>query len=371
MSTNQNKPFSVREDIPLELHMWWHDLGNDSRKIATKALGGLIGLLKVKPRKDVIEAFADFELTPTLEEIAGYVGFEGNLRSQYQVAPRIVTPHKYLDLLSISRDVRDGNLAKGFCTFYFLYRRYRNPRGFETPDTGLTHAGNQDKWEARRGLAFIVAFLGILVCSRKDGNIEMGLVGIVDFMAKKPNGTIVPLILAEIYRALTRCREGAKFFEGCNMLLQIWMEEHLFHRPEYLNCCMIGLECIEKHEKRVEGYEFPDGTEAWHAHLRSLTVNKIEWTFGWLSVNEVIYMSAEVCFLLLMGLRSIQPYAPHRVCEDCHICEDMTHTTFFAAVMTFVKQIMNDLDRLQRDLAHRPVARPNDVSRAPGTLIYS
>ncbi|XP_070002675.1 uncharacterized protein [Nicotiana sylvestris] len=326
MSTIQNEPFSVREEIPLELHIWWHDLGEDNIKAVTKALGGLIGLLKVKPKKDMIKAlipfwdpahnvfhFADFELTPTLEEIAGYVGFEGNLRSQYLVAPITVTPHKFLYLLSISRDIRDGNLAKGFCTFYFLYRRYGNPRGFETPDIGLTHAGNQNKWETRRGLAFIEAFLGILVCPRKDGNIEVGLVGIADFMMKKANGTIVPLILAEIYRALTHCRKGGKFFQGCNMLLQLWMEEHLCHRSGYLNCGMTDLECIEKHEKWVEGYEFPDGTEAWHVHLRSLTANKIEWSIGWLSISEVIYMSAEACFLLLMGLRSIQPYAPHRV----------------------------------------------------------
>ncbi|XP_070022829.1 uncharacterized protein [Nicotiana sylvestris] len=325
-STIQNEPFSVREEIPLELHMWWHDLGEDSRKAVTKALGGLIGLLKVNPRKDVIDAlipfwdpthnvfyFADFELTPTLEEIAGYADFEGNLRSQYPVAPRTITPHKYLDLLSISRDIRDRNLAKGFRTFYFLYQRYGNPRGFETPDTGLTHAGNQNNWEARRGLDFIAAFLGVLVCPRKDRNIELGLVGITDFMMKKENGTIVSLILAEIYRALTLFREGGKFFEGYNMLLQLWMEEHICHRPGYLNCGMTGLECIEKQEKRVEGYEFPDSTEAWHTHLRYLTANKIEWTFGWLSVDEVIYMSAEECFLLLMGLRSIQPYAPHRV----------------------------------------------------------
>ncbi|XP_070023431.1 uncharacterized protein [Nicotiana sylvestris] len=50
-------------------------------------------------------------------------------------------------------------------------------------------------------------------------------------------------------------------------------------------------------------------------------------------------------------------------------CEDMTCTTFFAEVMTFVKQIMSDLDRLQRDLAYRPALRPNDVPRAPGALM--
>nr|XP_016509128.1 PREDICTED: uncharacterized protein LOC107826642 isoform X2 [Nicotiana tabacum] len=56
-----------------------------------------------------------------------------------------------------------------------------------------------------------------------------------------------------------------------------------------------------------------------------------------------------------------------------HECEDMTRTTFFAVVMTFVRQIMCDLERLQGDLAHRPVARPNDVPRAPGVeaLMYS
>ncbi|XP_070015651.1 uncharacterized protein [Nicotiana sylvestris] len=66
-------------------------------------------------------------------------------------------------------------------------------------------------------------------------------------------------------------------------------------------------------------------------------------------------------------IRNIANY----IVMKCHICEDMTFATFFAAVMTFVKQIMNDLDRLQRDLAHRPAARPNDVPRAPEALMYS
>lgn len=32
---------------------------------------------------------------------------------------------------------------------------------------------------------------------------ELGLIGMPDFMIKKANGTILPLILPEIYRALT------------------------------------------------------------------------------------------------------------------------------------------------------------------------
>lgn len=68
-------------------------------------------------------------------------------------------------------------------------------------------------------------------------------------------------------------------------------------------------------------------------------------------------------------VRAIADY----IVMKCHECEDMTRTTFFAAVMTFVHQIMSDLERLQGDLAHRPVVRPNDVPQAPGVeaLIYS
>lgn len=47
------------------------------------------------------------------------------------------------------------------------------------------------------------------------------------------------------------------------------------------------------------------------ASLSSPNIHELQ--INWLPVNEVIYMSADVCFLLLMGLRSIQPYAPHWV----------------------------------------------------------
>lgn len=212
MSTDENEPFAALEEIPLQLHIWWNDLGKGSRGTMINVLGGLVELLNIKPRLDVIEAlipfwdptrnvfrFSDFELTPTLEEIAGYAGLSGNFRSRYPVSPRPVSPYKFLDMLSISRDIQDENLSEGFCTFQFLYQRYGNPRGFEAPNTGLTYAGNKDKWEAMRGLVFIVAFLGVIIYPRKDGNIELGLVGMVDVAIKKANSTLVPLILSEIY----------------------------------------------------------------------------------------------------------------------------------------------------------------------------
>jgi len=46
-------------------------------------------------------------------------------------------------------------------------------------------------------------------------------------------------------------------------------------------------------------------------------------------------------------------------------CEDMSRTTFFASIMIYVHQFMKDLKDLQRGLAPKPVARPNDAPRAP------
>lgn len=87
MNTTDIEPFSVLSEIPLKLHMWWNDLGKGSRKTVVKILGGLVGLLNIKPRTDTIESpipfwvptrsvfrFSDFELTPTLEKITGYIG---------------------------------------------------------------------------------------------------------------------------------------------------------------------------------------------------------------------------------------------------------------------------------------------------------
>lgn len=62
------------------------------------------------------------------------------------------------------------------------------------------------------------------------------------------------------------------------------------------------------------------------------------------------------------------------IAVKCSSCEDMTRSMFFDAAMTFVRKVMEDLHNLQGDLARTPVARPNDVLRAPGVvevLMYS
>ena len=63
----------------------------------------------------------------------------------------------------------------------------------------------------------------------------------------------------------------------------------------------------------------------------------------------------------------------HAILRRCRACEDMTRTTFFSAVMIYVKRTMYELEQLERDLAPKPAARPNDAPRAPTfeALMYS
>ena len=38
---------------------------------------------------------------------------------------------------------------------------------------------------------------------------------------------IAPVILSDMYRALGKCKEGHRYFQGCNQLLQWWILSHL------------------------------------------------------------------------------------------------------------------------------------------------
>ncbi|XP_070055535.1 uncharacterized protein [Nicotiana tomentosiformis] len=326
MSTVQNTPFTVVDEAPLQLQMWWYDLGEDGQKWVTKHLGALTDIIKIKPRDDLIEAlvtfwdpvhnifrFSDFELTPTLEEIAGYSGFGRDLRNQELIFPRALSVHRFFDLLNISKQIRKTNVVKGCCSFYFLYSRFGQPNGFEMHEKGLKNKQNKDTWHIHRRFAFIMAFLGIMVFPNKERTIDTRIARVVQVLTTKEHHTLAPIILSDIYRALTLCKSGAEFFEGCNILLQMWLIEHLRHHPKFMSYGPSKDNFIDSYEERVKDYNSPEGVEAWISYLRSLNASQIEWTLGWLPLREVIHMSALKSHLLLLGLRNVQPYAPHRV----------------------------------------------------------
>lgn len=108
-------------------------------------MGALINNFEIKPREELIKAlvtfwdhvhnvfhFSDFEITPTLEEIAGYIKFGQDLRKQQLIFPRVPSVHKFFDLLNISKQTNKERVSNGCCAFHFLYFRFGHSAGFET-----------------------------------------------------------------------------------------------------------------------------------------------------------------------------------------------------------------------------------------------
>ncbi|KAH0637875.1 hypothetical protein KY289_037790 [Solanum tuberosum] len=322
---DSNVPLQVVDCTPLQLWAWWNDMGLIEQGIIFKYLGFLTRIMQVEPKRDVIEAllsfwdptnnvfrFSNFEMTPTLEEIAGFTGFGVRLHHQRLIAPRGISINKFFQHLSICK-VKEKSLDKGWISLQFLYDRYGREDGFKKFGRTLNNKGSFETWKEHRRFAFMVAFLGTMVFPRRGGKINILLTGVVDVLIEKKNYTIVSMILADIYRALTVCQKGKRFFEGCNILLQLWIVEHLYRPPTVARFIQDRSDYITSHAKRVEKYRCPEGVNAWVEHFRSLTEDKITWNYPWFPWVEVIHMSSVRPFLLLMGIRGVQPYVPLRV----------------------------------------------------------
>lgn len=159
----------------------------------------------------------------------------------------------------------------------------------------------------------------------EDRNIDLCIVGNANLFTKHANSTLVPMVLTDIYRALTNCKASTRFFEGCNLLLQMWLVEHLCHHPRYMTYRLGDVSYIEEYESMISGYELLEGIESFFTHLCSLTASQSKWSFSWLSVKEVIYMSTCVCFLLSMDLWSVRPYTPHQVLRQLGRYQTIPH----------------------------------------------
>ncbi|KAH0635852.1 hypothetical protein KY289_035767 [Solanum tuberosum] len=177
----------------------------------------------------------------------------------------------------------------------------------------LNNKGSFETWKEHRRFAFMVAFLGTMVFPRRGGKINILLTGVVNVLIEKKNYTIISMILADIYRALTVCQKGKRFFEGCNILLQLWIVEHLYQSLTVARFIQDRSDYITSHAKRVEKYGCPEGVNTLVEHFRSLMEDKITWNYPWFPWVEVIHMSSVRPFLLLMGIRGVQPYVPLRV----------------------------------------------------------
>ncbi|KAM3376280.1 hypothetical protein P3S68_014995 [Capsicum galapagoense] len=231
--------FMVLDKVPKLLRIWYNNMTDYGQGEVYKHLGFLRSLLSVEPRRDVIESlvqfwdpsnnvfrFSDFELTPTLEEIGAFIRKGKNLRREEPMIPKHVTFERFFELLHIKEKNIGGCLENGWVRLEFLYEKYGQERGFELFRSELNNGECYRTWKKHSFEVFIVAFLGIMVFPKRGGKFSTNLAAFITAFEKNPKVTLVPMILADIYRALTMCKNGPDYFEGCNILLQLWMLEH-------------------------------------------------------------------------------------------------------------------------------------------------
>ena len=129
--------------------------------------------------------------------------------------------------------------------------------------------------------------------------------------------TLVPMILAEIFRALGKCKRGeANFFEGCNHLLQVWSLEHFHKRKNMDDICFSNVNHIDSFFDRTKMFVFPVGTDDWYEYLTSCTSDQIQWKYPLLSHSPAHIRCKRSYYIELIGLKGLQPYAPVRVLQQ-------------------------------------------------------
>nr|XP_009626604.1 uncharacterized protein LOC104117278 [Nicotiana tomentosiformis] len=131
--------------------------------------------------------------------------------------------------------------------------------------------------------------------------------------------TIIPMILAEIYHALDRYKQGFRHFEGCNLLLLVWLWEN-FQRGGYRQQLMRRLlndYITNYHPKKMtfiqDRFAKTGNAVSWVHFFNNLADEQVHLMFEWFPSSEFIIISKGTTHLVLIGLRGIYPYTPIRV----------------------------------------------------------
>uniref|UniRef100_M1B702 DUF7745 domain-containing protein n=1 Tax=Solanum tuberosum TaxID=4113 RepID=M1B702_SOLTU len=305
-------------------------MGSHEQRKVKEHLGHLVHLMEIDPRRDVIEAlipfwdpknnvfrFLDFEMTPTLEEIASFMGKGSSvrgadLRNKKPIIPNNVDAKKFLELLKINQ-IEKESLKNGWVSLDFLYERYGQNGEFKNYQNQLSNQRGEEAWKANGCFAFMVTFLGLIVFPKRDKHIDFRLAGVVKALTTMESPTIIPIILADMLRALTKCINRKVYFEGCNIWLQIWFLEHLYHHDRAPRFTPDWCNYVSSHKERETKINFPKGILACEEKLSAITSNELVWNYCWFPAKDVICMYSGISFLVLIGLRGVQPYAPLRV----------------------------------------------------------
>ncbi|KAK4379959.1 hypothetical protein RND71_001821 [Anisodus tanguticus] len=175
-----------------------------------------------------------------------------------------------------------------------------------------------DHWRVSRPIAFVVAVLGILVFPLEHGKISTCICSVAQAIFEGVDGTqltLAPMILAEIFQALGKCKIGeTNFFEGCNLILQMWAMEHFYQRLNMVDIWLSESTKIVSFYDRTKRFVSPVDTEDWYKFLASRTSDQIQWKCPLLLSTKKSYIRyIRLYYIELIGLKGHQLYALLRI----------------------------------------------------------
>ena len=146
-------------------------------------------------------------MTPPLEEIVGFMGKGSSvrgvdLRNKKPIISKHVDAKKFLELLKINQ-IEKESLKNGWVSLDFLYQRYGQRDGFKNYRNQLSNQGGEEAWMENICFAFMVSFLGLIIFPKRDKHIDNRLAGVVKALTTMESPTIIPMIMADMFRALT------------------------------------------------------------------------------------------------------------------------------------------------------------------------
>ena len=185
--------------------------------------------------------FGDVEITPRIEEIKDF------LDSIRTCGKRKKCPNLHILLLDkpTSNELRNILLlvdANWLETHDILLMRFFDRWGHGNyfrlfPNEFHDHS----TWRQTQAMAFSACLLGTMLFPKdEEKKIGTQVVMVVNAMFRgigrkseeKKYCCLAPVILADIYRSLSLCKNGFPFFQGYNILLQWWLTEHLCKRDD-------------------------------------------------------------------------------------------------------------------------------------------
>ena len=331
--------FDMVTRCPDLLYKWWNNLDEVARTQVKTSLGHLTTLMDMHVYPGFIQVitrfwdsermvfrFGEVEMTPTIEEIQDVLETQEmcDKRKDHPddniLIPDKPTSKKMKDLLLL---VDADWLDTPNIPFIKFYERWGHENYFEDFPNEFH---NFSTWNNTRPLAFSICLLGIMVFPRGQQNeIDSRIVSTAHAIFYGVGGenqkkyfNLVPIILADIYRSLGRCKNGHQFFQGCNILLQWWMSKHLATPSR--NCKKglakwDGVDMLSCHEFTLYLRQFPmkRTKEAWSQLLYDVKEDNVVWMFERFISEKIKTQGRRFPFLVLVGIRGMRPYSPNRV----------------------------------------------------------